>query len=150
MTSSNGNIFRVTGHLCGEFTGPWWNPHTGQSRGALVFSLICVWIKGWVNNRDAGDLRRYRAHYDVIVMGKKKAIVDTSDIAWSRHHSTIAQWFRLFFSQWLQSYEDITSLGDQYILSSSMIETLYWLVKRWLIENNTVRAVQFWNLKASH
>ena len=21
MTSSNGNIFRVTGHLCGEFTG---------------------------------------------------------------------------------------------------------------------------------
>ena len=22
MTSSNGNVFRVTGHLCGEFTGP--------------------------------------------------------------------------------------------------------------------------------
>ena len=22
----------------------------------------------WVNNREAGDLRRYRAHYDVIVM----------------------------------------------------------------------------------
>ena len=22
MTSSNGDIFRVTGHLCGEFTGP--------------------------------------------------------------------------------------------------------------------------------
>ena len=22
LTSSNGNIFRVTGHLCGEFTGP--------------------------------------------------------------------------------------------------------------------------------
>ena len=24
--------------------------------------------KGWVNNREAGDLRRRRAHYDVIVM----------------------------------------------------------------------------------
>ena len=24
MTSSNGNIFRVTGHLCGDFTGPRW------------------------------------------------------------------------------------------------------------------------------
>ena len=23
---------------------------------------------GWVNNRKAGDLRRYRAHYDVTVM----------------------------------------------------------------------------------
>ena len=28
MTSSNGNIFRVTGHLCGEFTGPRWIPRT--------------------------------------------------------------------------------------------------------------------------
>ena len=26
MTSSNGNIFRVTGHLCGEFTDPRWIP----------------------------------------------------------------------------------------------------------------------------
>ena len=33
-----------------------------------MFSLICVWINGWVNNGEAGDLRRYRAHYDVIVM----------------------------------------------------------------------------------
>ena len=43
-------------------------PHKGQWRGALMFSLICVWINGWVNNRKAGDLRRYRIHYDVIVM----------------------------------------------------------------------------------
>ena len=44
------------------------SPHKGQWRGALMFSLICVWINGWVNNREAGDLRCYRAHYDVIVM----------------------------------------------------------------------------------
>ena len=44
------------------------SPHKGLWRGALMFSLICVWISGWVNNREAGDLRRYRAHYDVIVM----------------------------------------------------------------------------------
>ena len=44
------------------------SPHKGQWRGALMFSLICVWINGWVNYREAGDLRRYRAHYDVIVM----------------------------------------------------------------------------------
>ena len=35
---------------------------------ALTFSLICVWINDWVNNREAGDLRRYHSHYDVIVM----------------------------------------------------------------------------------
>ena len=33
-----------------------------------MFSLICGWTNGWVNNRDAGDLRRHWAHYDVIVM----------------------------------------------------------------------------------
>ena len=44
------------------------SPHKGQWRGALMFFLICVWMNGWVNNREAGDLRRYRAHYDVIVM----------------------------------------------------------------------------------
>ena len=44
------------------------SPHKGQWRGALMFSLICVWINGWVNNRETGDLRRRHAHYDVIVM----------------------------------------------------------------------------------
>ena len=48
------------------------SPHKGQGRGALMFSLICVWINNWISNRDAGDLRRYRAHYDVIVMDNKK------------------------------------------------------------------------------
>ena len=42
--------------------------HKGQWRGALVLFLICAWTNGWVNNRDAGDLGRHRAHYDVTVM----------------------------------------------------------------------------------
>ena len=67
-TSSNGIIFYVTDHLCGEFTGHRWIPHKGQWRGALMFSLICAWINGWVNNREAGDLRRHCAHYDITVM----------------------------------------------------------------------------------
>ena len=50
------------------------SPHKGQWRGALMFSLICIWINGWVNNREAGDLRRHRAHYDVIVMKVWKRI----------------------------------------------------------------------------
>ena len=44
------------------------SPHKGQWRGALMLSLICLWRNGWVNNREAGDLRRYHAQYDVIVM----------------------------------------------------------------------------------
>ena len=33
-----------------------------------MFSVICAWINSWDNNRDAGELRRQRAHHDVIVM----------------------------------------------------------------------------------
>ena len=42
--------------------------HKGQWRGTLIFSLICARINGWVNNREAGDLRCHRAHDDVTVM----------------------------------------------------------------------------------
>ena len=37
------------------------SPHTGQWRGALMFSLIYAWRNSWVHNREAGDLRRHRA-----------------------------------------------------------------------------------------
>ena len=55
--------------LCaGNSPVPMNSPHEGQWRGAFMFSLICVWINGWVNNREAGDSRRLRGHYDVNVM----------------------------------------------------------------------------------
>ena len=41
MTSSNGNIFRVTGHLCGEFTGLRWIPRTKASDAELWCFLWC-------------------------------------------------------------------------------------------------------------
>ena len=42
--------------------------HKGQWYVALMFSLILAWTNSWANNGDAGDSRRYRAHYDVSVM----------------------------------------------------------------------------------
>ena len=43
--------------------------HKGEWRGSLTFSLICAWLDGWVNNREAGDSRRLHSHYDVTIMG---------------------------------------------------------------------------------
>ena len=69
MRSSNGNIFRVIGHLCGEFTRHRWILRTKASNAERwSFLWSAPWIKGWANNRKAGDLRRHRAHYDVNVM----------------------------------------------------------------------------------
>ena len=45
-----------------------WPSHKGQWRGAFMFSSICAQTISWANNRDAGDLRRHRTHYDVTVM----------------------------------------------------------------------------------
>ena len=67
MTSSNGIFFALL-----PIWSPVNSPRKGQWRGALMFSLICVWINGWVNNREAGDLRRYRAHYDVTLMNRDR------------------------------------------------------------------------------
>ena len=44
------------------------SPHKGRWRGALIFFLSVPEQKCSVNNREAGDLRRHRAHHDVIVM----------------------------------------------------------------------------------
>ena len=45
------------------------SPVTGEFPSQRpVFSLISAWLSAWVNNREVGDLRRHRAHYDVIVM----------------------------------------------------------------------------------
>ena len=44
------------------------SPYKGQWRGALVFSLICALINGWVHNGEADDLRCHREYYDLILM----------------------------------------------------------------------------------
>ena len=68
MTSSSGNIFRVTGPLWGEFTGPGEFPaQKPVTRSFDVFFDLCL-NKRRLNNREAGDLSCHRGHYDVNVM----------------------------------------------------------------------------------
>ena len=57
---------RVTGHLCGEFTGPPWTP--SQRPVTRSFDVLFDLRLNKRLNREAGDFKRYRAHYDVTVM----------------------------------------------------------------------------------
>ena len=103
----NGNIFRVTGPITSltvvystvysdadqrkhqsfaSLAFVWgihrsrWTPHTKASDAEfLMFSLICVWMNGWVNNREAGDLRCHRGHYDVNVMNSGQRYLHETD-----------------------------------------------------------------------
>ena len=64
--------------VTGEFPAlrPW--------RGTLMFSLICPWTNGWISNRDAGDLKRHRAH---CVTFSNEKVVFTQKVYWSVYYS---------------------------------------------------------------
>ena len=119
MTSPNGNIFGVTGSMWGDFL----------SQRALMRSfgncLICVWTHGWTNNRDAGDLRRHRVHYEVAVIvllswtnklwNCRLCEIDTLIDYFNRILSLCKRWFTEWFSAFRQKqpYESIvTKISD--------------------------------------
>ena len=69
------------------------SPHKGQWRGVLMFPLISEWTNGWVNNREDGDLRRRRAHYNVIVMHQEVANFPTSlELMAARRNACCVVW----------------------------------------------------------
>ena len=87
MTSSNWKYFpRNWPFVRGIHRSPVNSPHGGRWRRALMFYLICPWINGRINNREAGDLRRHRHHYDVIVMIMQKIHMLLSYL-WSQFNS---------------------------------------------------------------
>ena len=85
--------------VTGEF------PHKGHWRGTLMFSLICALTYNWVNNKDAGDLRRHRAHYDVTVMmfmiwpHNWNLVNDNCFICSCRDICKIVTWSKHYFSR---------------------------------------------------
>ena len=91
MTSSNGNISALLAIWRGIHRSSVNSPHKGQWRGALVFSLICPWINGWVNNREAGDLIRHQTLYEVIVMTFITCTLSESIGDRSPHKSSVMQ-----------------------------------------------------------
>ena len=107
-----------TGHLCGENS-----PHKGQWRGALMSSLICDWMNDWVNNREAGDLRRHRGHDNVIM----------HQLALSTHlplvpHICVSDSGQRWFKWWLVVYSAPT----------------HYLKQCWVIVNWTLRKKNPW------
>ena len=116
-------------------------PHKGQWRGALMFSLICDWINYCVNNRKAGDLRCYHAHYVVTVM-----LLQTIN-GWLSGKQPGPR-----FNIKMSSYQDRKShCGDKTVVRSSYLHngisdtgkmsSLYWigalLSGHWVICNKT-------------
>ena len=93
------------------------SPHKGQWHGALVFSLVCPWINGWVNNRKAGDLRCHGTDYDVIVVVFYSSII--GDTLLLIYQSPVTTAHLRTMTCYLQMYTcDLWHL--------SLIESQYW------------------------
>ena len=114
MTSSQMETFSTLLAICAGNS-----PHKGQWRGALMFSLICAWIKGWVKKREAGDLRRHRTHYDVIVL--------MMQMSWCRietpgYHSTWPPFLdskncAFIDTLWIAHFSNLTPLSTHRVLT---------------------------------
>ena len=77
----------------------------------VFFSLIWAWTNDWANNRNAGDLRRHRAHYDVIIMS-----VAHRRVQFNKHVSTLSHWVpsgrhknTIYFFTYLSEYQCVSS-----------------------------------------
>ena len=108
------------------------SPHMGQWRGALIFSLICVWITGWVNNREAGDLRRYRSHYDVSVMsiwGGSIVVI----ISFPAPHGAAPTQSTMLIMEPI-FFPEVPS-ADKYLSIASMVR-LYGTTRPWMISSH--------------
>ena len=70
MTSSNGNIFLITGPLWEESTGHQWSPLTRASDVELWYFLSSAraQIDEQTIENLAGDLRHHHAHHDITKM----------------------------------------------------------------------------------
>ena len=103
-----------------------WIPHTKASDAELwCFFFICVWINGWINKREAGDLRCYRAHSDVIVMKSHGILRPSVHNSWyfgsGAGNGKKASEPKLWHS--LLTYECATRAPFQYI-SSTLVLTV--------------------------
>ena len=102
ITSWNGNIFRVTGHLCGEFTGPRWIPHTKAS-DAELWSLFDLRLNKRLNKQSWGwwfetlsrPLWRHRNVLNLFQFKLKP--IHTGDGDWSYKHPYEDPCYSIYF-----------------------------------------------------
>ena len=106
------------------------SPHKGQWRGALMFSLICVWINGWVNNHEVGDLRCHRAHYDVIVRSRNCTYISliSEDVLWNKFVSISCE----FVLSWMpQKWQNILDDRTTMVQVNGLVPSDHYLSQCW-------------------
>ena len=114
--------------------------------GSLISSLFCARINGSVNNGEPGDLRRYRAHYDVTVI----VLCDDQVCIMSRQQdleNSLRDDFTFTPSQW-ENQPCVCQRGIQLFIDTDRITGFARLVHIYHIDNNVCARVT--NCFSSH
>ena len=83
----------------------------------MMFSLICARIKDGVNNREAGDLRRHRPHYDVTVM---------YEVSYERHSPSVVV-YSVVTLNWLASRKHCYHLTVSHGMHSMYLTHIFFI-----------------------
>ena len=144
MTSSKWKQFpRYWPFVPGIHRSPVNSPHKGQWRRAFMFSLICAWTNDWVNNLEAGVLRRRCAHYDVIVMWTCLDKYSHSSLSAVFEKHAIISFYVVWKSFW-KCLQTVTNVG--YIsLMDQCVNLWPWSDHHWFffIQNSSSSQQQF-------
>ena len=122
------------------------SPHKGQWRGALMFSLICAQINGWVNNCEAGDLRYRRAHYDVTVMNNFVSHIPEVTMIYMAHDFSITIQNSIpniliatYFCAWHDSYAVAACANNCCgLMTANGITAKQYFHRIWIVSENTL------------
>ena len=111
MTSSNGNIFRVTGHLCGKFTGPRWISRKKASDADLRLNKrLSKQPWGWWFETPAWSLWRHRNESKIKRLEKCDVQIHAA-VIWPHFKSHIRLLFFLSFERyWWAIYTQLFNL----------------------------------------
>ena len=151
LTSSNGNIFRVAGHLCGAFIGYQWIPaQRPVTRNFDVFFHLCLnkqlskqWWGWWFEK-----LRCHCTQYDITVMIYCEIVPRSLDLTDDK--STLVQimaWCCQATLHWKQYIHDINTNNNyrKYFITWWLAPFFRFILKlQWATDNspNVVRSAE--------
>ena len=101
------------------------SPYKDQWRRAVMFSLICGWMNGWVNNREAGDSRPHRAHYNATVMQRfpedhHKYHVQLTPLICLTHFDKLVEMIKYYVTS------NVLNMCSKVSTRSKMLPTMCW------------------------
>ena len=113
------------------------SPHKKPVTRSFDIYFICAWTNSWTNNRDAGDLRRHRTHYDDTLMNLVTTINSylakippkqvVTDLGRGNHVNSGSAWCRAGIIECFVEFKMATKMSPR--KNNEVVKWLYFSIK---------------------